>query len=168
LRDIQPGEELFLSYGKDWETAWNKHVQEWKPVEGASDYVYPADMDETTPLRTVEEQKDDPYPSNLMTVCQTPDDKRKKSNTVEWYDLYEFPFRLVVCHILERKEDEHGDLVYNVMLDWEGYEYDESVPEKERYMDLNVPRKAIRFVDKPNMSDQRKYLERLASCGFAV
>lgn len=156
LRDIQPGEELFMSYGKDWEEAWNKHVKEWKPVEGASKYVYPAEMDETAPLKTVEEQKSDPYPANLMTVCQTPDTEREESNTVEWYEVKEFPFHMVVCHILERKEDEHGDLIYDVMLDWKGYEYDESVPQDKRYMDFNVPRKAIRFVDKPNTSDQRK------------
>lgn len=157
LRDILPGEELLMNYGKDWENAWKKHVKTWKPVEGASQYVYPAEMDETAALRTVEEQKTDPYPRNLMTVCNTPDQKRKKRNVVEWYERYEFPFRMEVCHILERKEDEHGDFVYKVMLDWEGYEYDESVPEKERYMDLNVPRRAIRFVDKPNMSDQREF-----------
>lgn len=155
LRDIQPGEELFLDYGKDWEEAWNKHVKHWKPIEGASDYVYPASMDETAPIRTVEEQKTQPYPANLMTVCNTPDEHRKHSNVVKWYSKYEFPFRMVVCHILERTEDKHGDEVYKVMLDWDTIIYDESIPEEERYIDLNVPREAIRFVDKPNMSDQR-------------
>ena len=119
-------------------------------------YVYPAEMDETAPLRTVEEQKKDPYPRNLMTVCQTPDHQRKKKRTVEWYKKYEFPFRMVACHVMERNEDEHGDFVYTVALDWHGYEFDESIPMNKRYLDLNVPRKAIRFVDKPNMSDQRK------------
>jgi hypothetical protein len=114
-------------------------------------------MDETASLKTVEELKTNPYPSNLMTVCQTPDDKRKKTNVVEWYPKYEFPFQMVRCHVLERNENVHGDEVYKVMLDWDGIEYDESIPEKERYIDTNVPRKAIRFVDKPNQSDQRTY-----------
>jgi hypothetical protein len=64
---------------------------------------------------------------------------------------------MVRCHVLERNENVHGDEVYKVMLDWDGIEYDESIPEKERYIDTNVPRKAIRFVDKPNQSDQRTY-----------
>ena len=157
LRDIQPGEELFLNYGKEWEAAWNRHVQTWKPVKGASEYVYPASMDETAPLRTVEELKTNPYPSNLMTVCETPDETRSESRIVKWYPKYEFPFRMVVCHVLERTENKHGDDVYKVMLDWDGIEYDESIPEQKRYIDYNVPRKAIRFVDKPNQSDQRKY-----------
>lgn len=161
MRDLVKGEELFMDYGKDWQEAWNKHVQEWKPVEGASDYVYPAEMDETLPLRTVKEQESDPYPSNLMTVCNTPDEYRKKSNVVEWYerddDRYEFPFRMVRCHILERKEDKHGDLYYHVQLDWKNIDYDPNVPKEKRYIDLYVPRRAIRFVDKPDMSDQRTY-----------
>jgi hypothetical protein len=160
LRDISPGEELFLNYGKEWEEAWNRHVATWKPAVPAGDeddYVYPASMDETASLKTVEELKTNPYPSNLMTVCQTPDDKRKKTNVVEWYPKYEFPFQMVRCHVLERNENVHGDEVYKVMLDWDGIAYDESIPEKERYIDTNVPRKAIRFVDKPNQSDQRTY-----------
>lgn len=157
LRDIQPGEELYMDYGHDWEEAWNKHVQEWKPVKGAFDYVYPEEMDETAPLRTVKEQETDPYPSNLMTVCSTPDESRKKYHIVEWYERYEFPFRMAVCHIINRKVDEHGDLVYDVMLDWDGNGY-KNVPKKDQYVDLNVPRRAIRFVDKPNLSDQRKFV----------
>ena len=31
LRDIQPGEEIFIDYGQAWERAWHQHVQRWKP-----------------------------------------------------------------------------------------------------------------------------------------
>jgi hypothetical protein len=55
LRDLAPGEELFMNYGSDWEEAWNAHVQRWTPVDDAESYVYPQDMDDTAPLRTVEE-----------------------------------------------------------------------------------------------------------------
>uniref|UniRef100_A0A7S4VCM2 SET domain-containing protein n=1 Tax=Ditylum brightwellii TaxID=49249 RepID=A0A7S4VCM2_9STRA len=33
-RDIQPGEEIFIDYGHDWEDAWNYHVENWKPPTG--------------------------------------------------------------------------------------------------------------------------------------
>merc|ERR1712226_573657 len=35
LRNIEPGEELFLDYGDEWEEAWNEHVRNWQPPEGA-------------------------------------------------------------------------------------------------------------------------------------
>lgn len=36
LRDIAPGEEIFMDYGEAWEQAWEKHVQEWKPPPRSS------------------------------------------------------------------------------------------------------------------------------------
>ena len=29
-RDISPGEEIFIDYGKEWEDAWNDHVKKYK------------------------------------------------------------------------------------------------------------------------------------------
>jgi hypothetical protein len=31
LRDIVPGEEVFMDYGEGWEEAWGEHVANWKP-----------------------------------------------------------------------------------------------------------------------------------------
>lgn len=88
LRDIVPGEELFLDYGRAWEAAWKSHVSMWRPPVNAQTYVYPADIDETTPLRTVLEQQKDPYPDNLLTVCVTPDwSSRKNGRTIQWYEV---------------------------------------------------------------------------------
>lgn len=36
LRDIQPGEEVFVDYGIDWEKAWQAHVAAWQPPERIS------------------------------------------------------------------------------------------------------------------------------------
>lgn len=33
LRNIQPGEEIMVDYGLDWETAWTAHTENWKPAE---------------------------------------------------------------------------------------------------------------------------------------
>jgi hypothetical protein len=33
LRDIEPGEEVYMDYGEDWETAWEQHVANYKPPE---------------------------------------------------------------------------------------------------------------------------------------
>jgi hypothetical protein len=32
-RDISISEEILLDYGRGWEEAWNRHVQEWQPVD---------------------------------------------------------------------------------------------------------------------------------------
>lgn len=82
LRDLHPGEELFMDYGDEWEAAWKSHVANWKPPPEADSYVYPEDMDETEPLRTVIEQDTNPYPRNLITMCVTPDHRRKKPQRV--------------------------------------------------------------------------------------
>jgi len=33
LRDIEPGEEIFIDYGEDWEKAWKFHVDNWQPAD---------------------------------------------------------------------------------------------------------------------------------------
>lgn len=38
LRDIEPGEEVFMDYGAEWEEAWAKHVKGWKPPEEEESY----------------------------------------------------------------------------------------------------------------------------------
>ena len=80
LRDLSPGEELFLDYGEGWDAAWKAHVESWKAPLDAQDYVYPQDMDETAPLRTVEEQEKDPNPPNLITMCNTQDYDREEGH----------------------------------------------------------------------------------------
>ena len=162
LRDIAPGEELFLDYGRDWENAWNQHVQAWQPPPGADQYVYPADMDETAPLRTIQEQQTDPYPNNLITMCQTPDWSARRSNrTIEWYDAGRNWWRgMTYCHVLERETGYNGDYVYTVALifDHRPQELEFSAltqtPRREWYIDIKVPRRAIRFIEKPYMDDE--------------
>jgi hypothetical protein len=57
-KDIQKGEEVYIDYGDDWIAAWNEHVKDWQPPEGAEQYQ-PAyemnDSDNNSELRTVSE-----------------------------------------------------------------------------------------------------------------
>jgi hypothetical protein len=77
-----------LDYGAAWDDAWKSHVAAWRPPPNADAYVYPADVDETLPLRTVLEQEADPYPANLMTMCVTPDwSHRENGRTIQWYEV---------------------------------------------------------------------------------
>ena len=65
------GEELFLDYGDRWQQAWDAHVNNWEPPKDAEKYVYPEMMDDTETLRTVKEQKTDPYPESVMVRVKT-------------------------------------------------------------------------------------------------
>jgi hypothetical protein len=81
LKDIAKGDELFMDYGDAWEKAWWDHVQRWNrynPPQGKSSFWSPsyqsaarfnAQLQRDEPLRTQEEQINDPYPSQLRLVC---------------------------------------------------------------------------------------------------
>ena len=75
LRDIEPGEEVYMDYGEEWEEAWAKHVATWKPPAGldgdsvvtakeANEQSEPLQLLVTGDLRNV---SDHPY---LFTGCQ--------------------------------------------------------------------------------------------------
>jgi hypothetical protein len=72
-RDIQPGEEVFIDYGREWEAAWKKYVIEWKPPADADEFVSAITLqqDLSTPLRTMIEQVNEPYPQNIAFYCHT-------------------------------------------------------------------------------------------------
>jgi SET domain len=63
-RDIQEGEELFIDYGKEWESAWNLHVQQFfdsndSNNDDLSSYIsafYFNSMSSDLPLPTFQEQ----------------------------------------------------------------------------------------------------------------
>lgn len=147
LRDIKEDEEIFMDYGPEWQDAWDRHVKQWKPVK--DDYVYPQDMDRTQPFRTLDEQKANPYASNLLTVCDTGNRHRKRgSTTMKWTPSRRWPEELVQCDILSRDKspDNGGSYVYKTAL---------RLPKRAgSFIDTDVPQSAIWFVDKPYASDQ--------------
>ena len=84
LRDIEEGEEIFIDYGAQWQEAWEKHVSSWEEKNKVEDkgatssppssrwYTSAADYKRShvnDPIRTLTEQEDHPYPSNIRTAC---------------------------------------------------------------------------------------------------
>lgn len=61
LRDIEPGEEILIDYGSAWEQAWQEHVQNWVPPEGATAYRSASDLnaDQSSDLPTSSEMDED-------------------------------------------------------------------------------------------------------------
>lgn len=161
LRDIAMGEELLLDYGPSWEEAWNKHVEQWKPPKDAQLYVYPVEMDETEPLRTMKEQETNPYPSNLGTMCQISDWDREDGPHVRWEEDTEVAWQqyMTYCHILERYMDKAtGNYLYTVspVFSWDPakLKFNPRIADEKRLMDRDVPRRAIRFMELPYMDDE--------------
>lgn len=151
LRDIQPGEELFMDYGDEWQQAWDSHVQNWKPLHNSTEYVYETSMDLSQPFRTVLEQETNPYPSNLATVCHTRNWERDDYTIMRWKQpVVDWPEGLIFCHILKREETASGEFLYQVSLNFSRHP---DRPDEKRFIDTNVPQRAIRFVDKPYQSD---------------
>ena len=114
LTDIKEGEEVFMDYGPLWEQAWEEHVKSWQPLEGSADYIHSSEWNETY-LRTYDELKTNPYPSNLHTMClksYAGDDSggyvfvpvMNKESTERWY-----------CDVMGRRQQ--GDnYVYDIDL----------------------------------------------------
>jgi hypothetical protein len=167
-RDILAGDEVFLNYGDDWEEAWQEHVQTWKPVDGAATYLSAEQLnsgDLTKNLRTVFEQMEDPYPSNVQMHC----DMTFKHDNREWkkhdsngtLDKYleEADGSWWPCDVLRKKvyraKDDSNKNKTRDMYTAHMYETDEDATDEEgtNYLVESIPREAFHFVDRPYTSD---------------
>jgi hypothetical protein len=161
LRDIQPGEELFMDYGNEFEEAWNLHLETWQPP-GRSKRYADADTFNTrmkdAVLRTDDEQELDPYPSNLEIRCHRY--LRRKSwrkhimdETFDnlWDTIEEKGWPCFIDSRYEEEED-NGEFFYNVRMEYEVKDDDGKWVDKfvERE---GVPRSAISFLDRPYTTD---------------
>lgn len=153
LRDIQIGEEIVLDYGDEWQEAWDKHLSEWKPIEG--DYIS-AEMlnaDNTTRLKTEFDQMIDPYPGNIFLKCNNEFERSMrwkhhyKQGTLKKY-LKDSDGDMVPCELLRYVERDDGEFLYTALLRDPDKDTDE-LPKKLR----DVPREAFTFFDRPGTSD---------------
>lgn len=123
-RDIHLGEEVLLYYGKDWEDSWSEHIEDWISAESneQDDDIIQKNVTNTlgvdlnqrnnadSIIWTVEEQKNQPYPRYLETVCrfdppaETAEKCHDESNDyckIRWgltlNELHDHP-----CHVISR------------------------------------------------------------------
>jgi hypothetical protein len=113
-RDIQPGDEVFLDYGKSWDEAHETFLKRWQErketydeggIEPDTDYISAEDYNRAygdESIRTMLEQNEDPYPDNLLTACFYADFRdfsiEEDSPEEEWemvQDEYEQSIRIV-------------------------------------------------------------------------
>ena len=168
---ILPGQQVFLDYGNAWQTAWQHHVQHWKPIHVDNDRYTPSYImdDVASIIRTQKEQSQQnyPYPSNVQTSCffqyQQPDNYSTSSNsdkttTIPWNHTREtFYFHnLYPCDILDRTSHSKHHHTYMVRMKNLPYAKDKVFPTTpNQYIIVSkVPRQAIRFTDKFYTTDQ--------------
>jgi len=106
-RDIQPGEEVFIDYGPEWEEAWNKHVKEWVPPPDSDNYVSATVLqkDLTIPLRTLEEEQSEPYSKNIVFYCHYGYQPGMSEGEYVWMDEWGGPngLSLYPCRVVQRE-----------------------------------------------------------------
>lgn len=166
-RDIEPGEEIFLDYGQDWEYAWMEHESNWKHASNAESYTPASDWNRmnVTTIRTQEEQVEKPYPENVVVgivfnyyIENRGEIQSAKSRSIEWsapVQVWQGSNRY--CEVLERRKAQTGDEdMYTVRVEnhpstqsWE-LEY---IPPEETITLYNVPRSALHFVDTLGSTD---------------
>jgi len=165
-RDIDPGEEIFLDYGDDWEDAWHEHVTEFYANRRHSpDYVSARDWNKANAkavLRTSQEQAADPYPNHMEVRClnEVYEFPNMTSATAESY--WTFDNVGVECEIVDRQPANNnnnsdtlrGEMVYRIHF---AYTYYDPATEQDAkvWLESNgwVVREAIRLVDRPYSSD---------------
>ena len=165
LRDIYPGEEIYIDYGNAWQEAWEKHEKEWKPPPNAREYAPSYVMDDVASIiRTTEEQLTYAYPNNVLTTCfykYTPAENELQdestTTTKKWKlskGIYEYP-NLYPCKILKRAEQKISNKktihFYTVVMKNRPGKND-NIP--KNHIVTHVPREAIRFKDKWYSTDQ--------------
>jgi hypothetical protein len=140
IRDIEPGEEIFLDYGDDWATAWDYHVANWKPPEDADRYIDAVTLNEREQvMRTVAEGHYTEEYNRLL--CRG------------WFRVWsglpkdgaeedKFPCRAVFRYQV------NGEDFYTAEI-YEPYEEDEVWYNELSEVLLRVPRDAFVFEDRP-------------------
>jgi len=161
LREIAPDEEIYIDYGKDWVDAHKAHVAQFAPTKEDKTYISAEDYSRTHDLgviRTAAEQKINPYPKNLETVCfwDTEDyEDETEEDVYFWSSLEEDDECLRPCIILDRlRHGEEGEELYMAkMLPIDSDEVIGLCTLDDEETVTNIPRRAIRIIDRPYTSD---------------
>ena len=179
-KPIARGDEILLYYGHEWEKGWDLHVEDvgtdanftdMLGAQTAQDYNQKENDDA---LRTIYEQKINPYPDYITTACYfvPPEHCSAPTDIVEGvkcrvnsdYTMIKHNNHFRHCDILSRHHGEDGEIWYTanvtVVSKKEMGETEKrakaakSLEISEFYLVEYLPRYAIRFVNKPYTKDQ--------------
>lgn len=155
-RNIEPDEEIFLDYGDEWEEAWQRHVETWKPLKGAENYTSAEQLSEDRFIKTEFEAMFSPYPGNVDLRFNLAFDKPRKewlnhweAGTLEAFIIKEDEY-YHDCEVLRRETDENSNVWYTIVK----FNHDDT--EEEPTKISKIPREAFRFFDRPYTSDMHQ------------
>eukprot|EP00537_Pseudo-nitzschia_pungens_P000950 CAMPEP_0172359572 /NCGR_PEP_ID=MMETSP1060-20121228/3762_1 /TAXON_ID=37318 /ORGANISM="Pseudo-nitzschia pungens, Strain cf. cingulata" /LENGTH=661 /DNA_ID=CAMNT_0013081281 /DNA_START=149 /DNA_END=2134 /DNA_ORIENTATION=- len=156
-KDIEEGEEVFIDYGREWQDAWDRHVENWNKDKENSWPIRALDLNEehrTKPFRTIEEE---PYPEDVMMKCflmvKKPDGDEVEVDSLGrkiriWSESESGKTNLVSNNLFDCKIESHKETPtghsYSILWD----------SGKSITVVKGVPHKAIVFLDRPGESDQ--------------
>ncbi len=160
LTDIAEGEELFLDYGEEWNTAWTRHVETWMPPNEDTIAADWNEKNEYIPIK--EEESDHSNQPNIELRCHAfllQDDWESKNYPWKRYgnfrqkhlDVYGVP-----CVVLERNIS-NDTYTVEVSRDYLTYIPIPEGMDEGTLIRRGVPRDALFFLDVPYESDL--YLE---------
>jgi len=159
IREVREGEEIFLNYGDEWESAWKKHVDDWAPVEGAKDYMSAEQHNsEVGTINTESEALLKPYPDNVMIHVNLAFVQPRENWMKHWREGTLADFIVIEdeytseCDILRRESDEEGNVWYAVQFNMT----DDNAGNEELRLLENLPREAFIFFDKPHTTDMHQ------------
>lgn len=146
-RDIEPGEEVLINYGTEWEEAWKHHVSNWKPPQDADKYMASYDLNQNPDLivRTVAEgfYRSDQVEVRCMDVFRVWSGLEPSATADAHY-----------CRAVDRFQRNDGELRYTVELYYRhSKRKDSQCYEKLFEVLLDVPRDVFRFSDAPYARD---------------
>jgi len=180
-RDIEVGEEVFLNYGPEWQAAWDKHVEQWKPFLPGKERR-PASAAELNAriewLKTESEREDDPdsIPDDVFLVCfvaglTTAQELKREGEliTYKWMDasnLFATDAFAYPCDVLERMNQDSETTTTTLDVDHAFDRKDSLLPVKtiryqvrieleddEHAIVEGVPRRAIQHFDRAYKSE---------------
>jgi len=166
LRDIHPGEEVFLDYGPEWEQAFLEHNEKWVQPLRADEYADPRIynmLHGDKILLTVAEQETNAYPDNLQTVCMY-----YRQEEVEGMRIWAFEGEMSEkfmrpCVILNKEVQvipgEDGEYLEEYFYTARMFNHGDSdepdlIYEDEVHVVRDIPRFAIMFKGKPYSGNQ--------------
>ena len=162
-KDIQPGDEIFLDYGDEWEEKWLAHVRDWQPPPDSESYQSAREWVEANPdavLRTEEEQGVNPYPENFEMRCLVDiieyNFELNRMTNEEARALWHEKAESMICTVQERRQEPNGEYLYIVHYLPLGYLEDDGMTEDGMvswYVSDWIPRGAISFADSPYTTD---------------
>ncbi len=160
-RDIQEGEEIFINYGAEWEDAWTNHVENWQPIEDATNYK--ASWHFNTVKDVIKTHQEEPYPENILILCTIPQD-----GWIDYAEVVNSPFGKAMIWSYEDDNiffDAFENASPCTILDRETSPGDSGVEDYytariESHDDVHgqvvtrIPRQFIFFADKPYTVDE--------------